>query len=392
MVARDIELSVIGCVRPGKIYSTSILKVARHFWTVSRELLVRDLATEFRKRPDIPVVAVLDSTGRALGIIQAEQLFSLLGKPFGLEIIGKSPVEDILEDCPRWQAQAELFRVASLALTGADGDQGKWFLLESESGAFSGTFSSQDLFTYLSGITQQDVESAGRLQERLIAGRETLAGKGWRFDAWSRSAKGIGGDLYFSRKVTEEKAFFCLCDISGKGVSASVLVSMIWGMLRMYNFEKDMAPLIRELNSAVVEAFQLEKYLTGFFLSWDSSKRKLISADMGHSHILIFRNGVPGHIRSSKTNLPIGLEPSLEPVFNTWSLKSGDVVFVYSDGFLEQENSLGAEFGERRLCEVLTRCQKEGRSLAEGLPESFDRFRGSVPQQDDATFIALYVE
>jgi len=392
MIPTAQERFVIGSIKPGKIYSTSILKVARFFETVRDDVLVRDLADEFRQRSDIPVVAVVNASGRALGVVCTAKLFALLGKPFGLEILGKSRVSEIMDDCPRLRAQSELFGVASMALAKAAEEGQAWSLLEEENGRFAGIFSAQDLMNYLSGITQKDVESAGRLQERLIAGHETLSGNGWRFEAWSRSAKGIGGDLHFSRVASDKEAFFCLCDISGKGVSASVLVSMVWGMLRMFDYGKGPEHLIRELNTAVVEAFQLEKYLTGFFLSWDRSRLKLRNADMGHSHVLVFRNGKPGRIRSARTNLPIGLDPVLEPVFNTWNLKPGDIVFVYSDGFPEQENPLGAEFGERRLAETITACVKSGRTLSEGVPEAFDRFRGSIPQQDDATFIALYVE
>ena len=386
------RLSTIAAVQPGKIYSTSILKVARHFWFVRREALVRDLADEFRARPDIPVVAVVDETGDPLGIVRVEHLFSLLGKPFGLEVLGRSNVREIIEDCPRWKAQEELFTIASEILPRLGDDRRQWHMLEDERGRFAGMFSAQDLSNYLSNITQRDVESAGRLQERLIMGQETLAGKGWRFEAWSRSAKGIGGDLYFTRKLSENRAFFCLCDISGKGVSASVLVSMIWGMLRMHDHEKGMNDLIRKLNSSVVEAFHLEKYLTGIFLSWDRSNGRIHFADMGHSHYVVFRDGRLGRIPPVRTNLPLGLDPSPELLFNTWSLKLGDVLFVYSDGFPEQENPLGAEFEKGPFLRTVARCLRENRPLPEELPRAFDRFRGAVPQQDDATFIALYVE
>jgi phosphoserine phosphatase RsbU/P len=352
---------------------------------------VRDLANEFRSRSNVPVVAVIDETRRAVGIVRMERLFEMLGKPFGLEILGKARVSEIAEDVPRWSAGAELFSVAEEALPSQAGAYSGWHLLEDEDGKFAGLFSSHDLSDYLSRITREDVEQAGRLQERLIAGHDDLSGDGWRFEGWSKSAKGIGGDLYYANAYSDDEAFFCLSDISGKGVSASVLVSMAYGMLRMHDHAKGLDHLIRTVNATVVEAFHLEKYLTGVFMTWNSATRTLTLADMGHSHCLVFRHGLPSRIKSLKTNLPVGIEPDIAPQMNRLSLKPGDVVFVYSDGLTEQENGEGVEFGEKRLWNAVSSCLNEGEPIARSLPAAFDAHRGLVPLQDDATFVALHL-
>ncbi|MBN2874226.1 MAG: SpoIIE family protein phosphatase [Spirochaetales bacterium] len=377
--------------RPQKVYTTSILKIAGQYWTIRYDEAVRDLAEELRARSTIPVVAVVDEDGRAMGIVRMARLFEMLGKPFGLEILGKARVAEITEDAPRLPAGAELFGVAEETLSGQRADHHGWHLLEYEDGRFAGLFSAQDLSEYLSKITREDIEHAGRLQERLIAGHDDVSGKGWRFEGWSRSAKGIGGDLYYAKAYSDDESFFCLSDISGKGVSASVLVSMAYGMLRMHDHARGLDHLIRTVNATVVEAFHLEKYLTGVFMTWNSTTRKLTLADMGHSHCLVFRHGSPGRIKSLKTNLPLGIEPDITPQMNILSLKPGDVVFIYSDGLTEQEDANGVEFGEKRLWNAVSSSLKEGIPIARVLPAAFDAHRGSVPLQDDATFVALHV-
>jgi serine phosphatase RsbU (regulator of sigma subunit) len=147
-----------------------------------------------------------------------------------------------------------------------------------------------------------------------------------------------------------------------------------------------------KLNSAVVEAFHLEKYLTGIFMTWNGVSNRITVADMGHSHILVFRNGRAGRFKSLKTNLPIGIEQNIDPVLNQFQLKAGDVVFVYSDGFTEQEDSNGIEFGEKRLQDTIARCLVAGTPIAQVLPAAFDLFRGPVPLQDDASFMALHID
>ncbi|MBN1242060.1 MAG: SpoIIE family protein phosphatase [Spirochaetales bacterium] len=376
-------------IEPGKVYPTGILAVARHFATVRESALLRDLADEFRRMPGLPVVAVVDERGHALGLVVAQRLFTILGKPFGYDVLSRARVSEWMEDARRWSAGAELFTVAAEALGEV---RSEWMLLEDAEGRFAGAFSAQDLAAHLSGMTRSDVERAGALQGRLMDGRGDVRGAHWRVEAWSRMAKGIGGDLHFARRDSDDECFCSLCDVSGKGVEASVLVSMLWGMQRMRRREDSLARFLGELNRAVVDAFHLEKYLTGFFMDFDRRSLRLRVADMGHSHVLVFRGGEPRRVRNSGANLPLGLAPDLAPALSEWKLAPGDVVFVYSDGFVEQEDQGGNEFTEARLGAVVTKLLAAGRPLAEGLREAFDSFRGRVPQQDDLSFLALFVE
>jgi len=377
-------------INNGKIHAGSILSVAKYFYAVNESCLIRDLANEFRNKPELLAVAIVNSKNKALGIIRSEILFATLGKPFGLDILGKCPVIELLENCPRFPCTAELFSVAQELLTPNNKNNG-WYILEDDD-QFIGIFTARDLSNHLSGITQQDVDLAGKLQSRLIAEHEHKQGLGWNFDAWSRSAKGIGGDFYYRKELANNKHFFCISDVSGKGVSASVLVSPAWGMIRMHDHVKGMKYLLQELNSAIIEAFHMEKYLTGFFLTLDMNTLKLETADMGHSHIFILRNNKISKIKSAKTNLPIGLEQDLHIETSTWQLIKGDILFIYTDGLIEQENEHAEEFGEQRLRSLFLDCIRKNNLLQNNIPIAFDSFRDSIPQQDDVSFISLKIE
>lgn len=389
MTEESVAAESLREILPHRNHAGSLLKAANNFWAASEGALARDVAEWFRARRDVPAVAVVDADSRVVGALLAERLFAMLGKPFGLEILGKSSVGELCDDVERVSVRDELFSTAAALMSGGDGNL--WYALEEDDGRFAGLFCTQDLANYLSGITRDDVEYAGRLQERLIAGHRSVGGEGWAFEGWSRSAKGIGGDFYFADAQDGSDPFFSLCDISGKGVSASVLVSMAWGMLRMRDRSRGLDHLIRELNAAVVEAFHMEKYLTGVFMSWHPRSGRLTMADMGHSHIVFMRDGRPARPRSLKTNLPVGLETELEPTFNVIALGPGDTVFIHSDGLVEQENADGEEFGERRLRRVLAECLSCGVSPSSAIPRAFDEFRGTVPLQDDVSFIALRI-
>lgn len=375
--------------KPGRLYSSSILKAARLFWTAPADLSATALADELRAAPDIAAVGLVDADGRALGIVRREQLFGMLSKPFGREILGKMPSSELMEAFPSFDAHEGLFTVAN-AFLGDDPDYAPEFsLLVDEDGHFQGVLSARDLSAYLAAMTREDIDLAGSLQERLLGSNELAQGEDWAIGAWSRAARGVGGDFWFTKTMDDGRVFLALCDVSGKGVAASLVVAMAWGMLKTYDLSRGIVPLIKGLNDALIASFHLEKYLTGFFAIYDPVSKVLELADMGHSHALVFRGAKARKPVLGQANLPVGIEPALEPGLVRWRMKVGDRLLIYSDGLTEQENSAGKELGEKRLALIAAEALASGESLEEALALAFDRYRGKTPQQDDVTMLSL---
>jgi phosphoserine phosphatase RsbU/P len=409
--AKAAEGGVIREVPRGRMYSSSALHAARHFCYAEADALVLDLADELGRRPELPAVAIVDGGGRPAGIVEREKLFGLLGKSFGREVLGRSRVLELSEEVPVFDAHTDLFAVAGMLLAGGD----EYCLLSGPGGAFLGLLASQDLANYLSRMTQDDIELAGKLQERLLGAAsegEKGAEASYLVEAWSRPAKGVGGDFYFTKALPDGRLFLALCDVSGKGVAASLIVSMVWGMLTMFDYGRGLSELVVGINESIVTTFHMEKYLTGVFLIYDPEGRRLAYADMGHSHAALFRSGRPRTLKGPRGNLPVGVEAELEPEIYHYRLAAGDRLFIYSDGLIEQEDSSGSEFGERRLVETALIALARGERLREALPAALDRHRGlasvdavasvdaatattvataTTPQQDDMSFLLLSV-
>ncbi|MFA6506681.1 MAG: SpoIIE family protein phosphatase [Treponemataceae bacterium] len=381
--------TVLSFERPGKIYSNSILRVARHFWNVRQNALVLNLADELLRHPEIPVVGVIDEERKVVGIVRRDRFFAQVSKPFGREVLRRSTVAEVTDTCESIDANSDIFAVAQRVLKNTNDDDSAYYPLHDETGKCMGLFSVQDISNYLSKITRDDIELAGRLQERLLASNELSEGDGWRIDAWSRAAKGVGGDFYFSSEFEDGKIFTALCDVSGKGVAASLIVSMVWGMLRMYDFRGGLSDLIVQLNRSIITTFHMEKYLTGFFMIYDPLTMRIDCADMGHSHIVLIREGKVHHIRGKTLNLPIGVETVITPAVDTFRLRKGDALLVHSDGITEQENANGEEFGEPRLSRTVIHALTSNTPLQEEVPVAVDAFRGSAPQQDDMSCVLL---
>jgi phosphoserine phosphatase RsbU/P len=382
-----------------RMYSSSAIHAAYYRFFVRSDASLLQTADELQAEPSLPAVAVADPSGRVLGILRRDRLFALLGKPFGREVLRRSLVAEFVEEAPVFDAHADLFSVAERMLPGAgaasQGGGGEYCVLLGEGppqgGRFLAILASQDLANYLSRMTQDDIELAGRLQERLLEGEGLEEAGVWRVEAWARPAKGVGGDFYFTKRLGDGRLFLALCDVSGEGVAASLIVSMVWGMLRMFDFGKGLRELVLGLNDSIVTTFHMEKYLTGIFLVYDPSDRCLLSADMGHSHAAVFRDGRPRSLKESRGNLPIGVEREIDPAICRYRLEPGDGLLLYSDGLIEQEDSRGAEFGEGRLIQAAASSIAREWRLRETLPAALDAYRGETPQQDDMSFLLLSI-
>jgi phosphoserine phosphatase RsbU/P len=390
MQTEPVDPGILSSYSPGKVLSASIQSLARHFSFTGEGAAVLDLADALRGDPEVQIVAVVGEGLTLKGAILRDELFAMLGRPCGRDVLKRSRAADVMEPIVLMDSSEELFAATNALFAVEERQRPRFIALTSEGRAFRGFLSMRDLANHLSDLTREDVEFAGKLQERIIGAAFRKNGPGWEYESWSRPAKGLGGDFCLQRQLPSGKMFFALCDVSGKGASASVIVSMVWGMLRTFEFSHGLCRLVREINSALIESFHMEKYLTGVFMIFDPASRKLVVADMGHSHAVAFRSSKAFRLGSSGSmNLPLGIESEIDPHLRAYSLKSGDRIVFYSDGIVEQESASGKEFGEKGIIRALESAQAPG--LSERLCAAFDAHRTGMPQQDDVSFMALSI-
>ena len=386
---RNDSVSILTKAKMPKPYGTSISLAARHFHGVGAQDKATIVADAMLAEPGVEVVGVLDASGRALGLLRKEHILSLLGKPFGREILARIPVAEIAERATSYSADSGLFAVAEGMLEGGSDTRAPYAIIEDDFGRFLGLVATRDLTDYLSRMTREDIALAGALQDRLMAGNRSVTCPGLAHQAWSRPAKGIGGDFWFVKDLGCQRSFLCLCDVSGKGVAASLVMSMVWGMLSAFDYRRGLEELILALNETVITTFHLEKYLTGFFAIHDAASGSLEIADMGHSHVLLHRGNRVYRPKGKRPNLPIGIERDFKPALDRWKLLPGDTLMVFSDGLIEQENGRGEEFGIVRLARAFSNLMRTGEPLAASLPAVLDDFKGRTAQQDDISFVAF---
>jgi sigma-B regulation protein RsbU (phosphoserine phosphatase) len=389
---------ITGIKKPVKTYPNTLQRLAKQFWYTGQCGNILEFADEMERQVDVTAVCITDEQQRPLGIIRREQLFLALSKRFGREVMSRKTVLDCMENVLIFSGDANILLVQEHLRESPGKTDGtirdsvlsgktNYIVLVDSNGVFSGMLSLQDVADYMVEMTNEDIALASLLQERFLSNTDNIEDFRISVDTWWSSAKGVGGDFYFIKKIEENRFFASLCDISGKGVAAAMVVSMVWGFMRGHAMRNGLKELLTSLNESIVGSFHMEKYLTGFFMIYDRKAHLLRIADMGHAHAVFLRGGKTMSLKKTQGNLPIGVEVEINPAIFDIPIKSGDTLLIYSDGICEQDNPDGEEFGEKRIVTLAKRMEESGRKLSEILPEALNEFRLHTPQRDDMTFL-----
>jgi len=252
-----------------------------------------------------------------------------------------------------------------------------------------------------SEITQRErisreIEIAREVQERLfpqsypkVAGLD-LAG-------YCRPAQAVGGDYFDFFLLDDGRLALALGDISGKGISAALLMASLRASLRSIASlqQSDLATLIHHVNNLVYESSTTNRYATFFYAEYDPATSLLTYVNAGHNPPYILRRAQVIPLKATGT--VIGLLPDAEYAQATISLHPHDALLAYTDGISEAMNHEEQEWGEDRMIvtaqELLDRpdCTVTARDLLNCILEAADKFTSGAPQNDDMTLLICTV-
>jgi serine phosphatase RsbU (regulator of sigma subunit) len=205
-------------------------------------------------------------------------------------------------------------------------------------------------------------------------------------------AREVGGDFFNYFVLPDGRLALLVGDVSGKGVSAALLMANVQATLRArLPLESDLARLAGALDHELDRNTPPTVYLTLFLAILDSDARVLHYVNAGHNPQFVLRAG--GGIRAmSSTGLPIALFAGHGYTESRVELAPGDLLFFYTDGLVETESESGEMFGAERLQALLVTEQAAGIDrVLERIENEVRAFRGSAEPFDDATMMALRV-
>lgn len=242
-------------------------------------------------------------------------------------------------------------------------------------------------------------EERNKLEQELALAEETQKGllpqslpqlEPLRIHAFSKPTRYVGGDFYDFLQPNPNEVIGVLGDVSGKGVSASLLSSMFLGCLEMllHSGETPEQALVR-LNQFLCEKSSPSRFITLFvFVLNTDGIGKFISA--GHNTAYLFRRATGELDELASNNLILGAFDFASFRSTPLQLQEGDVLITYSDGLTEAENPEGEMLGEERLKDVIRREALVGAGcLEQRLLETIQDFTRGRAQTDDITLVIL---
>jgi sigma-B regulation protein RsbU (phosphoserine phosphatase) len=210
---------------------------------------------------------------------------------------------------------------------------------------------------------------------------------------YCRSARQVGGDYFDFLSLGENILGIGLGDISGKGISAALLMSTLQALLRSNAPEKGIAvdQLFQTMNGLMCNSTAKGKYATFFYGVFDGVHRTLIYVNAGHLPPMLFRSN--GEILRLKTGgMVLGMLPQATYQKEKIDLQQGDVLVIYSDGVSEAMDIKDEEFGEERLAEMVTHnLQKSAIEIKDLILSGIEEYVGHAEQHDDLTLVVARV-
>ena len=204
-------------------------------------------------------------------------------------------------------------------------------------------------------------------------------------------AKDVGGDL-FDFYFRDEKLFFCIGDVSGKGVPASLFMAVTRAVFRTVSSHESVPNrIMTRMNEIIVEMNKTHMFVTLFVGVLDLPTGLLHYCNAGHDAPMLVGDGV-GELPCD-SNIPVGVMPSWQFTLQDAQIFSGTTIFLFTDGLTEAMDAEFAQFQINRVTDVATEAlanhQHEPHQIVDLMTDAVHQFVGDAEQSDDLTMMAI---
>jgi sigma-B regulation protein RsbU (phosphoserine phosphatase) len=204
---------------------------------------------------------------------------------------------------------------------------------------------------------KREMELASKMQTMLIPANDKLpSNEHIRIKAFYHPHFEVGGDYYDVVQLNPNEVGFCIADVSGKGISAAILMSNFQANLRaLFTSEQGLTDTLHRLNKSVMNSAKGEKFITLFIARYHYKTRELKYVNAGHNPPLLYEPGSKKLTPLSSGCVGMGMLDDL-PFLNeaVITLEEPAKLFCYTDGLVEVIQDSGIEFGTENLEKELT--------------------------------------
>lgn len=205
-------------------------------------------------------------------------------------------------------------------------------------------------------------------------------------------ARSIGGDIYdYFRRG--DKLVFCIGDVSGKGVAASLFMVVVRTLLHeITRWELRPDRIMQRMNVGLLHTHSDNMFCTMFLCVMDIQSGHIAYCNAGHNPPILYRNTQDGGettFMQPHIHLPLGVEESVQYQTDELVLAKGDGLFLYTDGVTEAENTATQQFGEAATLQTLQIHYDTSRQVVDALLQAVRNFSAGAEQSDDITMLCI---
>ena len=253
-------------------------------------------------------------------------------------------------------------------------------------------------------LMQRDMQIAHDIQMSILP-KEEFRNERIALRGYLKPAREVGGDLY-DYFVRDEKLFFCIGDVSGKGAASALLMAITRTLFRSASaHETNPARIMTAINESAAKGNEKSMFVTLFIGVLDLPTGQLQYCNAGHDCPIQIINH-KFEIINCDSNLPVGVFEDTAYSLQETKLEQGSTLFLYTDGLTEAKNKQREMFGLERVVECLSneRVKKsfeqqrdknelaKPKALIDGMTEAVRAFVGGAEQSDDLTILVIQYE
>jgi phosphoserine phosphatase RsbU/P len=249
----------------------------------------------------------------------------------------------------------------------------------------------------------REIEIAREVQERLLPQTYPVVA-GVDFAAYSRAARDVGGDYYDFISLENGSLGIAIGDVSGKGISAALLMASIRAALHGLTFsgDLDLARVIEGLNRIIYDSSTSNRFVTFFFGEYDPVARTLDYVNAGHNAPMLLRPSTHDGFCNPEAECMVQRLETGGPVLGIFTevhyeqgriqLRPYDSLIAFTDGISEAMNAGLEEWGEEHLITAAKlSTHLSAQDIVTAVIASADRFTAGAPQNDDLSLVVLKV-
>lgn len=238
---------------------------------------------------------------------------------------------------------------------------------------------------------QRDLDVAREIQQRLLPTKAPALAD-WDVAGWTKPADETGGDCYDWLQITGGRLLVVIGDATGHGIGPALISSETRALLRgTLTQTQDLQRVVPHVNDLLAEDLQEGTFVTAFIGLLDPLSGVVEYASAGHGPILTF-DAASGAVAEHPTHgTPLGMFPGMEydPVTQV-PLHPGDMLLLFTDGFLEWARPDGEQFGQHRLADVVRHHRDlPSAEIIRAVYDAVVAFSAGTRQADDCTAVVV---